>query len=104
MAVSTRRCTGFRPSRTSGSAREMITLMEYSRYDCSIFSLMSTFSTVPRFLSVIYLSAYRLDVQIFVADLVRILFDKPATRFHFVSHEFREDVIRLGGVLDVHPQ
>ena len=42
MAVSTRRCTGFRPSRTSGSARLMMTLMEYSRYEVRIFSLMPT--------------------------------------------------------------
>jgi hypothetical protein len=28
IAVNTRRCTGFNPSRTSGNAREMMTLIE----------------------------------------------------------------------------
>ncbi len=35
-----RRCTGLRPSRTSGMARPIITLKEYSRYDFSSSSSM----------------------------------------------------------------
>ncbi len=37
-----RRCTGFKPSRTSGSARETITLIAYSRYERFISSEMLT--------------------------------------------------------------
>ncbi|MFN8558009.1 MAG: hypothetical protein U0531_11940 [Dehalococcoidia bacterium] len=33
-----RRCTGFSPSRTSGRARETITLIAYSRYEARISS------------------------------------------------------------------
>src|ERR1019366_4763055 len=42
-----RRCTGFRPSRTSGSALDMMTDMEYSRNERSISSWISIGSIDP---------------------------------------------------------
>ncbi len=41
MAYNTRRCTGFNPSRTSGNARETMTLIEYVMNDSRISSSMS---------------------------------------------------------------
>ena len=43
-----RRCTGFKPSRTSGSAREMMTLIAYSRYERFISSEIENGSDVAR--------------------------------------------------------
>jgi hypothetical protein len=43
-----RRCTGLRPSRTSGRARETMTDMEYSRKERSISKLISTGSMYPK--------------------------------------------------------
>ena len=42
IAYRMRRCTGFRPSRTSGRARPTITLTAYSRYGVRIWSSMRT--------------------------------------------------------------
>src|SRR5580700_8984018 len=42
-----RRCTGFRPSRTSGRALDMMTDMEYSRNERSISSWISIGSIEP---------------------------------------------------------
>ena len=42
-----RRCTGFRPSRTSGMAREVMTDREYARNDSDISSATGT-GTISR--------------------------------------------------------
>ena len=47
MEYKIRRCTGFRPSRTSGRARATMTDMEYSRNERSISSWISMGSTAP---------------------------------------------------------
>src|SRR5579872_674008 len=54
-----RRCTGLRPSRTSGNVREMITDIAYERYDVCISSSTATGTILCAAIDVVYVLTNR---------------------------------------------
>src|ERR1039458_1879594 len=117
-----RRCTGFRPSRTSGSARETMTDIEYSMNDRSISSWISMGSMNPRTVTPPLLSApcpFALCPLVVVFRVVRrgamlsgssdveeasvlcVGLDEVPSLLDVVSHQDRADLIGQRGLLDV---
>src|SRR4030095_5051262 len=92
---STRRCTGFRPSRMSGRARPTMTDIAWSRYSFRISSSMGT--GVCRSGDMGLLEAgYRLDVQ--VHDVQRVLLDEIAAGLDGIAHEDSEYLVGAYGI------
>src|SRR5271166_6989001 len=113
-----RRCTGLRPSRTSGRARDTMTDIEYSRKERSISSWISIGSMnpmtgmsplgalplvppVPVDVSVprrraMWCSAAS-DVE--EADVLRVGLDEVPPQFHVVTHQHRALVVGEGRLL-----
>src|SRR5215210_1809532 len=89
IAYRTRRCTGFRPSLTSGRARETITLIAYERNESFISSSMEWGRMFPEKVS-----------SIQVLHLSGVLLDKGFARLDLVAHERREQLVCDRGRLD----
>jgi hypothetical protein len=94
-----RRCTGFNPSLTSGSARLMITAIAYAIKDfCisrlisigTIFFLISVFTSFPRFVPSLYIQIlYQLG----------IFFNKFPARLYVISHQYGKGVFNFDLIL-----
>src|SRR5215211_7575120 len=89
IAYRTLRCTGFRPSRASGKARETITLIAYERNESFISSSMEWGRMFPEKVS-----------SIQVLHLSGVLLYKYLARLDLVAHERREQLVCDRGRLD----
>src|SRR5450756_2281522 len=95
-----RLCTGLRPSRTSGSARCMMTLIAYSRNERSISSSSSTGSTRPPTRSIISRFSFPgtpLGALLYVQepDVGGVLLDEAAPRLDVAPHQRVEYQVSL---------
>src|SRR5262245_62369337 len=97
-----RRCTGFNPSRTSGNARDTMTLIEYSRNAASTSSTSVRDGTSdgasrvscadprdPRaagFFRAAMAISYRRVLDIEEAGVLGVVLDPGTARLHVVAH------------------
>src|ERR1039457_5840439 len=116
-----RRCTGLRPARTSGSARETMTDMEYSMNERSISSWISMGSMNPRtgtppssalcpFALCVLVEALRVvrfggmsgtSSDIEEARVLRVGLDEVPALLDVVTHQDGADLVGQRGLLDV---
>src|SRR6187431_2350588 len=113
MSQMIRRCTGFRPSRTSGSALDMMTDIAYSRNEFSISS-WSAIGWIGSgggvMLSSVIVSQFAFErgprwigspvSEVEVADVAGIGGDELAAARHVVTHQHRGDLVGESRFLD----
>ena len=104
-----RRCTGFMPSRTSGSARSTMTDIEYRRKLSSMTSSTVRISTVFEWLwsvcvstspstglcscCCIALSSFILDIQFLKTHFLCICLNKVFAHLDLITHQFSKNRI-----------